>query len=141
MKDNSGPRQEKLTLGGGKAEHETGLLPSFHSRIRCQSSRWVGRKGNRIRLGRDKTSLFPSGSDRRERTVPSVLNGQSVLFYRYRHSYAPSLSLSLSLSLCPFFTSALPSRSRRGLSDWPATATGREKLAQPASRKKFCSVN
>ena len=27
---------------------------------------------------------FWSGSDRRERTVPSVLNGQSVLFYHYR---------------------------------------------------------
>ena len=29
-----------------------------------------------------------SGSDRRERTVPSVLNGQSVLFYHYRSGSA-----------------------------------------------------
>ena len=37
-----------------------------------------------------------SGSDRRERTVPSVLNGQSVLFYHYRSGITEMLQNKIS---------------------------------------------
>ena len=33
-----------------------------------------------------KNEIYQSGSDKRERTVPSALKGQSVLFYHYRSS-------------------------------------------------------
>ena len=39
----------------------------------------------------DVTMRYSSGSDRRERTVPSVLNGQSVLFYHYRFCFESAL--------------------------------------------------
>ena len=36
----------------------------------------------------DHSRIVLSGSDRRERIVPSVMNGKSVLFYHYRSYFS-----------------------------------------------------
>ena len=43
--------------------------------------------------------IHQSGSDRRERTVRSVLKGQSVIFYHYRSCVGKSQSKEVSVSL------------------------------------------